>query len=109
LGESASRVQNDDGSHSGEGGSDLFVVELAFTDDSQRLAARPAHRQRLQTLHEAGVVRMAGPFADDAGALLIFDVPDPATLDRLLDEDPYFRTPGVTVVRKQQWSPLIVS
>jgi hypothetical protein len=28
-------------------------------------------------------------------------------LDAILADDPYFRTPGVTVVRQQQWSPII--
>jgi uncharacterized protein YciI len=85
----------------------MFVVELAFTDDPARLAARPAHRERLQTLHDDGVLVMSGPFSDDSGALLIFDVADPAGLDRILADDPYYSAPGVTVTRRQPWSPII--
>lgn len=86
----------------------MFVVELAFGPErEQRLAARPAHREMLGRWHADGVVMTAGPFADESGALLIFDVPDVAELDRLLGEDPYYRTPGVTVVRKQEWSPVV--
>jgi uncharacterized protein YciI len=85
----------------------MFVVELAFDDSSDRLAARPAHRQRLQALHDDGVVVMAGPFADESGALLVFDVSDAEELTRLIDADPYFRTAGVTVVRRQEWSPFL--
>lgn len=84
----------------------MFVVELTFTDDPARLAARPAHRERLRELHADGVLVMSGPFADDSGALLIFDVDDPATLDRILADDPYYSTPGVTVARRQPWSPI---
>jgi uncharacterized protein len=85
----------------------MFVVELTFTDDPARLAARPAHRELLRQLHADGVLLMAGPFPDDSGALLIFDVDDAAELDRILDQDPYYTTPGVTVSRRQPWSPII--
>jgi uncharacterized protein YciI len=85
----------------------MFVVELAFDGNPERLAARPAHRQRLQALRAAGRLVMAGPFADDSGALLIFDVPDGGALAELLGEDPYYGTPGVRVVRRREWSPII--
>jgi uncharacterized protein YciI len=85
----------------------VFVVELVFGDHPDRLAARPAHRQRLQRLHDNGFLLAAGPFADDSGALLIFDVSSPADLTRILHEDPYYQTPGVTIVRQQDWTPII--
>ena len=85
----------------------MFVLELALTADPRRLAARPAHRERLARLHEQGLVVMAGPFADDSGALVVFDVPDAATLERVLADDAYYTTPGVTVVRKVEWAPVI--
>ncbi|GIE89561.1 YciI family protein [Actinoplanes regularis] len=47
----------------------MWIVELTFTEDPERLAARPAHRELLTALHEAGTVRMAGPLADDSGVL----------------------------------------
>jgi uncharacterized protein YciI len=85
----------------------MFVVELAFgPQQEERLAARPAHRQLVGRWHADGLVVIAGPYADDSGALLVFDVSDIDELDRLLEEDPYLRTPGVTVVRRQEWSPI---
>jgi uncharacterized protein len=85
----------------------MFVVELAFGEDQERLAARPAHRERLLHLHEEGILRLAGPFVDESGALLIFDVPDEQVLVGILADDPYYTTPGVTVVRRQHWSPIV--
>lgn len=85
----------------------MYVVELAFGPAPERLAARPAHRERLQQLRDAGQVVLAGPWADDSGALLVFDVASRGALDRLLDDDPYFRTPGVTVVRSVEWTPIV--
>jgi uncharacterized protein len=50
---------------------------------------------------------MAGPLADDSGAVIVFDVPDRAMLQQLLDADPYYATPGVTVRQVRQWEPLL--
>jgi uncharacterized protein YciI len=84
----------------------MICVELSFTDAPARLAARPAHRDRLRALHEQGELLLAGPWEDDSGALLIFTV-DPARLDRIMVEDPYFTTAGVTVVSLRQWCPIL--
>lgn len=85
----------------------MWIVTLAFTDAPERMAARPAHRQRLVALHDDKRVRMAGPLADDSGAVIVFDVPDRTTLDGLLAEDAYFSTPGVTVSRVEEWQPFL--
>ncbi|MFF0466523.1 hypothetical protein ACFYPX_03635 [Micromonospora zamorensis] len=50
---------------------------------------------------------MAGPFPDDSGALLIFDVPDAEALAATLAEDAYYRTPGVTIISQREWSPIV--
>ena len=63
----------------------------------------PAHRASLTELHERGLVRAAGPLADDSGAVIVFDVPDRAALDGLLAADPYFSGPGVTVRDVREW------
>ncbi len=85
----------------------LFVVELTFGTHPDRMEARPAHRQRLQELHEKRNVLMAGPWADDSGALLIFDVENENRLKTLMDEDPYFQTPGVSVKAVRAWTPIV--
>jgi len=85
----------------------MWIVELTFTGTPGRLAARPAHRQRLTDLHGRGAVRMAGPLADDSGALIVFDVPDRPALDRLLAADPYLATPGVGVRHIRRWEPFL--
>jgi uncharacterized protein YciI len=85
----------------------MWIVELSFTDSPERLATRAAHRSLLTALHRDGVVRMAGPFADDAGALIVLDLPDRAAVDAVISADPYFTAPGVTVTRVRQWSPFL--
>ncbi len=84
----------------------MQVIELAFGDHPDRLAARPAHRARLDRLHAAGQLVMAGPWNDDSGALLIFAT-DRAELDTIMSNDPYYRTPEVTVVSIREWAPIV--
>ncbi|MEV6967626.1 YciI family protein [Hamadaea sp. NPDC051192] len=83
----------------------MHVIELSFDGNPDRLAARPAHREYLAALHAEGVVVASGPFPDDSGALLIFDV-DRARVDQIIAEDAYYRAPGVTVVSVREWSPI---
>ncbi|MCZ7436415.1 YciI family protein [Micromonospora sp. WMMC241] len=81
----------------------MWIIELAFTPAPERLAARPAHRDRLTALHGQGVVRMAGPLADDTGAVIVLDAPGRAAVEAILAADPYFTTPGVSVERIRDW------
>ncbi|GAB3726123.1 hypothetical protein GCM10027598_44600 [Amycolatopsis oliviviridis] len=83
----------------------MFVLHLTFDDDPRRLAARPAHRERLTELHAAGHLVMAGPWQDDSGALLVFGAD--ADMDAILGADPYYSTPGVTVNALRRWSPIL--
>ncbi|GIM73960.1 hypothetical protein Aau02nite_58480 [Amorphoplanes auranticolor] len=85
----------------------MWILELAFTAAPERLAARAQHRRRLAALHADGVVRMAGPFADDEGALIVVEAADRRTVDELIAADPYFTTPGVAVTRIRQWHPFL--
>jgi uncharacterized protein YciI len=84
----------------------MWIVELSLAPTEERLAARPAHRQLLASLHECGVVPMAGPLADDSGAVIIFDLPEEA-VRRVLAEDPYLTTPGVAIISLREWMPFV--
>jgi uncharacterized protein YciI len=84
----------------------IHVVELTFSDDPARLAARPAHRDRLLRLHAAGELLMAGPWGDDSGAQLIFRA-DRARLDEIIAGDPYYRTDGVRIGSIREWRPVV--
>src|SRR5262245_22440945 len=93
--------------HRRAGRADMYLVELAFDGSPERLALRPAHRERLQQLRDTGQLVMAGPFADESGAVLVFDVASESEVASLMGEDPYYRAAGVTVFRTQSWSPVI--
>ncbi len=84
----------------------MYVLELAFTGDERRLAARPAHRERLTRLHAEGLLLLAGPWDDDSGAVLVFGT-DEDGLRELVAADPYYATPGVTVVSSRRMRPVV--
>jgi uncharacterized protein YciI len=86
----------------------MYVLELAFDDDERRLAARPAHRERLSRLYAEGRLVLAGPWSDDSGALLVFRTDDRG-LREIVAADPYYTTPGVTVVSARHWRPVVGS
>jgi uncharacterized protein YciI len=87
----------------------VFVVELTFDrDEDARLAVRPKHRAYLHELATAGRLRLAGPFADDDGAMLVYDVADRDELDDILAKDPYFASgdPVASITNVRQWDLL---
>jgi uncharacterized protein len=84
----------------------MICIELSFTDDPVRLDARPAHRRRLEDLYSQGVLVAAGPWDDDSGALLVFDI-ERAEVEAVMGADPYFATPGVKVVSVRTWRPVV--
>jgi uncharacterized protein YciI len=85
----------------------MWIIELRFRPTPERLAARPAHRSRLTALHRENVVRMAGPLADDSGAVIIVAAADRTAVDSLIAADPYFATAGVDVVQVREWDPFL--
>jgi uncharacterized protein YciI len=85
----------------------MFVVELMFgINRDERLSVRPAHREYLAELAVAGKLVVAGPWANDTGAMLILDVADRAELDQILDADPYTPAKVIAEVRIREWSPI---
>ena len=87
-----------------------FVLELAFDrNNTERLQLRPKHRDHLQLLVAQGKLVMAGPWKDDSGALLVFDVADEREMNDILARDPYGYNvlDAVSIVRLREWAPIL--
>jgi uncharacterized protein YciI len=84
-----------------------FVLEIKFKNDEERLRVRPAHRAYLAELLANGKLVTAGPWADDTGALLIFEVGGAAEVRELLAEDPYTLAGVRDVLRLTEWRPIL--
>lgn len=85
----------------------LFAVELVYGDDREaRLAVRPKHREYLRGLAADGIVRVAGPWADDTGALIVYQVADQDELRDVLAADPYTAAQVVASTTIREWNPV---
>lgn len=85
-----------------------FVLELRFDrDNEKRLETRPVHREHLRGLLDQGKLIMAGPWADDSGALIVLDVADEAEARTIIARDPYTHADCVSVVSLRPWTPIL--
>ena len=81
-----------------------FVALLEFTDAEElRLQTRPTHREYLRALFDQGKLAMSGPWADDTGAMLIYETADLDEARRLLDADPYRAAGVIAEARIKEW------
>lgn len=72
-----------------------FAALIEFTDDDAlRQQTRPGHREYLRSLLDAGKIRQSGPWADDTGAMIVYETADAEEARSLLENDPY-RAAGV--------------
>ena len=84
-----------------------FAAIMTFGDDAARLEARARHREYLQRLLAEGKLHESGPWADDSGALIVYEAADEAEARGLLAEDPYSRADGVLAgVELREWTLL---
>ena len=87
----------------------VFAVEYVYGAESEarRDEHRPAHREWLNQLVGRGNVLASGPFADNAGALLLFVADSEAELNDLLKQDPFAAAGVISAVKTTQWNPVI--
>lgn len=86
----------------------VFAVEYVYAADSTetRNEVRPAHREWTGNLAGDGVILASGPYGDGAGALLIFQAEDEATLNSILKQDPFAAAGVIAGTRVTDWSPV---
>jgi uncharacterized protein YciI len=86
-------MRDNDGA--GEATVATFAVMMTVGDRDLRDKARPSHREYLQEQLDAGTLVTSGPYADDSGALLIYEAASTEALQQILNNDPYWMTTGV--------------
>ncbi|GDY32103.1 YciI family protein [Gandjariella thermophila] len=84
-----------------------FAVELCYgRDTAEQERVRPEHRAYLRQLAERGVVLASGPFPDENGGLVIYQVADEAELRAVLADDPFSKAGVIVRTTVRQWNPL---
>ena len=87
-----------------------FAVEYVYTaDTAKRDEIRPAHRAFLAEAQSRGELLVSGPWANNTGALLIFETEDEAALKALLEHDPFAEADLVSRVRINEFTPVLGS
>jgi uncharacterized protein len=85
-----------------------FVVDLVYGEDEERrLEVRPAHREYCRELAGSGVLLAAGPFTDNLGAQVIYEVADADELQKIIDADPYAEAGVLAKTTIREWNPVI--
>lgn len=52
---------------------------------------RPEHRRYLGGLQDQGKLVAAGPFANDVGALIIYEADSEEAVGHLIEDDPFYK------------------
>ena len=86
-----------------------FAVVLTYdaADSEPRQAVRPAHRDYLWSLANAGKLLHAGPFADDSGALLVYEAESLEEAKAILAADPFSKEGIVKGSSINEWNRVL--
>ena len=69
-----------------------YAVTIEYRSDPEAIAQhRPAHREYLRGLVAANKLAISGPFADDSGALIVYNADSEAEVEQLIHGDPFCR------------------
>jgi len=82
-----------------------FAALIEFTEDNDlRLQTRPVHREYLRSLFDEGKIRISGPWGDDTGAMIVYEVESADEAQALLDADPYTNAGVIANARIRPWT-----
>ena len=87
-----------------------YILFYDAVDDyvERRKPYREEHLALGRASHERGELVMAGAFAEPAdGAALVFNVDDPAIVERFAREDPYVLNGVVKAWRVRPWTVVV--
>lgn len=83
----------------------LFVAVNEYGGDAERRQrVRPTHREYLQRLLDEGKIHESGPFTDDSGSIVIYNVESLADAQELLANDPFTREGVITNSNLREWT-----
>lgn len=86
----------------------FFTVVWKYTDDAELIdQVRAAHSAHLKEQVAKGAVRVAGPFEDGTGGILVVEAADQAELKAVLDADPYVSQGVVVDTQSYPFKPVL--
>jgi uncharacterized protein YciI len=87
-----------------------YAAIIEYSQDREKVQAlRPQHRQYLADLRARGRLAASGPFADDSGALIIYEADSAEQAEQLLRGDPFHHNGIFLRYVLRPWNPVIVN
>ena len=87
-----------------------YAAVIEYSPDNAKIAEiRPAHRQYLAELRDAGRLVLAGPFTDDSGSIIVYEAPSAEEAERLLQADPFYDQRIFMRYQLRPWNPVLVN
>lgn len=69
-----------------------FAVTIEYGPDKSKIAEfRPPHREYLDSLIAQNKLVVAGPFTDDSGGFIVYEVDSEAEVEPLITNDPFYK------------------
>ena len=70
----------------------IFAVTIEYGPDKAKIDEfRPPHREYLRELIAKGKLVLAGPFTDNSGGLIVYDVAAESEIEGIIKADPFFK------------------
>lgn len=66
-----------------------FATVFRYENKDKIADVRPQHREYLGKLHAEGKLHTAGPFTDDSGSLIVYEVETEQEARDLIEADPF--------------------
>ncbi len=66
-----------------------FAAIFSYANHDKIAEVRPSHREYLTSLKEDGKLWASGPFIDDSGALIIYEVEAEEEARQIIEQDPF--------------------
>ena len=81
-----------------------YAVTIEYGPDKAKIVEfRPAHREYMRGLIAQGKLVIAGPFADDSGGLIVYEVPAEGEVEGIIKADPFFKCGVFQTWKIRQW------
>lgn len=82
-----------------------IINYVLYVGNPEKIAdIRPRHRAYMRELGKNGLLIAAGPFADGAGALFIYEAETLAAAESIFNSDPYLQGDVVASYRMHVWT-----
>jgi hypothetical protein len=70
----------------------IFAVIIEYGPDKAKIDEfRPPHREYLRQLIAQGKLVLAGPFTDNSGGLIVYEVPSEDEIEGIIKADPFYK------------------